>query len=96
MVTFIVLATVLGTLYGYMLSIYSSNGVWKLPFSRELIGYGLPLLRLSRSLDNTPSTSMYGNCPPVAKNLKVIANFKSGLMDCLNQVWFFVILGPTT
>ncbi|KAH3855401.1 hypothetical protein DPMN_097968 [Dreissena polymorpha] len=34
--------------------------------------------------------------PPVAKNLKVIANFKSGLMDCLNQVWFFVILGPTT
>ncbi|KAH3700013.1 hypothetical protein DPMN_074976 [Dreissena polymorpha] len=33
---------------------------------------------------------------PVAKNLKVIANFKSGLMDCLNQVWFFVILGPTT
>ncbi|KAH3707089.1 hypothetical protein DPMN_066485 [Dreissena polymorpha] len=48
MVTFIVLATVLGTLYSYMLSIKSSNGVWELPFSRELIGYGLPLLRLCR------------------------------------------------
>ncbi|KAH3781293.1 hypothetical protein DPMN_159120 [Dreissena polymorpha] len=33
---------------------------------------------------------------PVVKNLKVIAKFKPGLMDCLNQVWFFVILGPTT
>ncbi|KAH3832621.1 hypothetical protein DPMN_105913 [Dreissena polymorpha] len=33
---------------------------------------------------------------PVAKNFEVIANFKSGLMDCLNQVWFFVILRPTT